>query len=112
MASASGGWTKLRGQSMLRLLSHRRSFFMRLPVFAGCLAMLVVAPALAQTPAAAPDALVERFIAALPHQEEFDPPATADARRLAQFGALNPGREQEVRTILTAEATCSAPAIR
>jgi len=57
------------------------------------------------------DSLYAEFLAALPHQEEWDPGTEPDPGWLARLGALNPGREAEVRAILTDQARCLAPAL-
>jgi hypothetical protein len=71
---------------------------------------LVAAPVLAQTaPGEAPEALVDQFIAALPHPEEWAAHTDPDPREVARIGALNPGREAEVRAILAEHGRCFGP---
>ena len=85
---------------------------MRLFLSAALLGLFAV-PASAQAPSApAPDALVDRLVRVLPHQEEFAVEPQVDAQDLARLTALNPGREQEIRAILLAHATCSSPFLK
>ncbi|HEX8626457.1 MAG TPA: hypothetical protein VF782_15450 [Allosphingosinicella sp.] len=70
-------------------------------------------PALAQAPTAAPsEALVERFVASLPDQEELRAvPTEIDAAELSRLLALNPGKEPQLRSILKANLACTGPAV-
>jgi hypothetical protein len=73
--------------------------------------------AAAQLPPAQPptapvsEALLDEFIAAMPHQEEWKASTNPDPAEVARFVALNGGREADVRTILAAYAVCRAPTI-
>ena len=80
-----------------------------LPMLLGVLLALQV-PSGASVPPVEPaeEALVDRFMAAIPPErnsarEEFE------AQVLAAFEAANPGREAEVRRLIEAEAACVAP---
>jgi hypothetical protein len=70
-------------------------------------------PLPAQAPPAAPsEALVERFIAAIPDRAEFDkPPTEIDQAELSGLLALNPGKEAQLRSILKANLACTGPAV-
>jgi hypothetical protein len=57
------------------------------------------------------EALLDEFVAALPHPEEWAMSTDPDAEELARIEALNPGREKDVRAVLTDSARCSAPVI-
>src|SRR4051794_3101644 len=83
---------------------------MRLLLSATCLALLAAAPvsAPAQTAAPVSEAMVDRLIRALPHQEEFKIVPKFDEQQLARLQALNPGHDQDIRSILMAHATCMA----
>jgi hypothetical protein len=74
--------------------------------------MAAAQPSPARPPAApVSDALLDEFIAAMPHQEEFAASTEPDPAEVARFAALNPGREVQVRTILAADARCLAPVV-
>jgi hypothetical protein len=71
---------------------------------------LLAAPAGAQTmPGEAPEALIDQFLAALPHPEEWAAHTDPDPSEVARIGALNPGREAEVRAILAEHGRCFGP---
>jgi hypothetical protein len=74
-------------------------------------AFLATAPAIAQPAAAVPEALLDELMSALPHQEEWAMSTDPDAAEVAMIGALNPGREKEVRAVLADHARCLAPAV-
>lgn len=62
--------------------------------------------------AAPSEALIDRFIAALPHQEELTKTEDKiDPAELARLAALNPGKEAQVRAVLQANLACTGPAI-
>ncbi|HEX8466467.1 MAG TPA: hypothetical protein VF620_01530 [Allosphingosinicella sp.] len=86
---------------------------MKLLAFAAALLGLQAQPALAQAPEAAPsEALVERFIAALPDRDAFSAEnQEIDPGELARLAALNPGKEAQVRSVLKANLDCTGPAI-
>jgi hypothetical protein len=64
-------------------------------------------------PAAASEALVQRFIASIPDRDEFEkPPSEIDPAELGRLVALNPGKEAQVRKVLTANLACTGPAIK
>jgi len=77
--------------------------------FAAATAAQVPPPA--QPPAPVSEALLDEFLAALPHQEEWKMGTDPDAQELARIGALNPGREKDVRAVLTESARCTNPAV-
>lgn len=70
-------------------------------------------PAPARTAqAASVEALIDRFIAVLPDQEEISRGGSEiDPAELARLSALNPGKEPKVRSILQANLACSGPAV-
>jgi len=74
-------------------------------------ALLLIAAAQPSPAAPVSEALLDEFIAAMPHQEEFKASTEPDPAEVAQFATLNPGREAEVRTILAANARCMAPVV-
>jgi hypothetical protein len=86
------------------------------------LAFALAAPATAlpaqPQPSAAPaasvdEALVARFIAALPHaQQSLDSTDETNGELLQRFSVLNPGREAEVRTLVEGYSRCAGPALR
>jgi hypothetical protein len=88
------------------------------PLVIAALLALQAQPALAQ-PAAAPaaqaapgEALIDRFIAAIPDRDQIDAVATEiDPGELAALAALNPGKEAQIRSILQANLACTGPAI-
>ena len=58
-------------------------------------------------------ALIERFMAALPRsQQALDSTSETNAELLALFTGLNPGRDAEVRPLVESYARCAAPALR
>ena len=66
----------------------------------------------APAPAAPTEALVDRFIAAIPKWEEsVRADADIDADELSRLVALNPGKEPQLRAILKANLACSGPAV-
>jgi hypothetical protein len=67
----------------------------------------------AQAAQAAPsEALVNRFLASLPDQEQINAVATEiDAGELSRLVALNPGKEAQLRSILKANLACTGPAV-
>lgn len=77
-----------------------------------------VAPASAQpAPSAASSpvdqALLDRFVAALPEsREQLAALGEVDSDLLRRFTALNPGRDGDVLPLVQAYARCSAPALR
>jgi len=77
-------------------------------------AFLAATPALAQ-PASpmppVPESMLDELLTALPHQEEWAMTADPDPQEVARFVALNPGRERDVRTILSDHTRCLAPAL-
>jgi len=78
------------------------------PVFVALLATF--SSAQAQPPAEpASEALIDRFVRALPHQEEFEVHPEVDPRQLARLSAINPGKESTLRPILLAHAACTTP---
>lgn len=85
------------------------------PLAIAIAALLAVQPYAgeAQTAPAAPsEALVERFIASLPDQEEMRAvPTEIDAAELSRLVALNPGKEAQLRSILKANLACTGPAV-
>ena len=88
---------------------------MRPALFAAAAAIcLAASPPPASSGPATPgvtDLLYAEFLAALPHPEDWDPGTEPDPGSLARLGALNPGREAEVRSILSDQARCLAPAL-
>ncbi len=80
---------------------------------AAAVLLALAQPAFAQAPQAAPsEALVERFVASLPDQEEIrSVPTEIDAAELSRLLALNPGKEAQLRSILKANLACTGPAI-
>ena len=82
-------------------------------IAAAALLALQAPPASAQAPEAAPsDALIERFIAALPDRDAIGAAGEEiDAIELGRLAALNPGKEAQVREVLKANLACTAPAI-
>jgi hypothetical protein len=71
---------------------------------------LLAAPAGAQAPAGeVPEALVDQFFAALPHPDEWKAHTGPNPTEVARIAALNPGREAEVRALLTDHARCFDP---
>lgn len=83
-------------------------------LFAAAALFALAPPAFAQAPEAAPsEALIDRFIAALPdrgdtfsaEKQEIDP------AELARLAALNPGKEAKVRSILVSNLACTAPEV-
>ncbi|HLL31539.1 MAG TPA: hypothetical protein VK403_11130 [Allosphingosinicella sp.] len=85
------------------------------PLAIAIAALLAVQPYAgeAQTAQAAPsEALVERFVASLPDQEEIHAaPTEIDAAELNRLLALNPGKEAQLRSILKANLACTGPAV-
>jgi hypothetical protein len=77
--------------------------------------LAVAALFLLQAQAAEPapsQALIERFIAALPDQDAFSAGAQqVDPAELARLAALNPGKEAQVGAILKSNLACTGPAI-
>jgi len=65
-------------------------------------------PAAGEAPLAS-EALVDQFLAALPHPEEWAARTDPDPAEVARIGALNPGHEAEVRAILAEHGRCFAP---
>jgi hypothetical protein len=83
------------------------------PFFLAASLSLLAAPAVAQAPAAeVSQALLDRFFAALPHQEEWSVKTDPDEGEVARLAALNPGRSAEVRAILAEHGRCFAPVAR
>jgi hypothetical protein len=80
---------------------------------AAAVLLALAQPAFAQAPQAAPsEALVERFVASLPDQEEIRAvPTEIDPAELSRLLALNPGKEAQLRSILKANLACTGPAI-
>lgn len=80
-------------------------------VAAGQVAPVQAAP-LRAAQAAPSEALIDRFIAALPHQEELTRTEDKiDPAELARLAALNPGKEAQVRAVLQADLACTGPAV-
>lgn len=69
-------------------------------------------PGLAQAPEAAPsEALIDRFLAAIPDRDEIDAAGgEIDPGELSRLAALNPGKEARVRAILQSNLACTGPA--
>jgi hypothetical protein len=66
----------------------------------------------ASAQAAPSEALIDRFIAAIPDAEEIAAaPTGIDAAELGRLVALNPGKEAQLRSILQANLACSGPAV-
>ncbi|MET1110255.1 MAG: hypothetical protein ABWX67_01880 [Allosphingosinicella sp.] len=84
-----------------------------LAIAAALLLALQAPPVLAQAAPAAPsDALVERFLAAIPDRDEIAAVASQiDAGELSRLVALNPGKEAKVRSILQSNLACTGPAV-
>lgn len=84
-----------------------------LAIAAAALLALQAPPVSAQAAPAAPsEALVDRFLAALPHQEEIAAESTEiDSAELSRLLALNPGKEAQLRSILKANLSCTGPAV-
>ena len=69
------------------------------------------APAAQGAQAAPSDALIDRFIAALPDQEELGKAGgEIDPAELGRLSALNPGKEAQVRKVLQGNLACTGPA--
>ena len=62
-------------------------------------------------PAAPSEALVDRFIAAIPEWQDEAAETEIDAGELSRLAALNPGKEPQLRSILKANLACSGPAV-
>jgi hypothetical protein len=84
-----------------------------LAIAAAGLIALQAQPAPAQPAQAAPsEALIDRFIAAIPDREEIQARSTdIDSGELKALVALNPGKEAQVRAILQANLACSGEAV-
>lgn len=82
-------------------------------IAAAALLALQAPPVSAQATQAAPsEALVNRFIASIPDQEEINAvPTEIDAGELSRLVELNPGKEAQLRSILKANLACTGPAI-
>lgn len=83
------------------------------PLAIALLFALQAPPVLAQATAAAPsEALVERFLGAIPDRDEIAAVAREiDAGELSRLVALNPGKEAKVRSILQSNLACTGPAV-
>jgi len=81
--------------------------------FAIAAALLALqAPPVSAQPAAPSEALVDRFLASIPDQEEITAEATEiDPAELSHLVALNPGKEAQLRSILKANLACTGPAV-
>jgi hypothetical protein len=86
---------------------------MKLLAIAAVAALLALPqPALAQAPETAPsEALIDRFLGAIPDRDEFEKPQEIDPAELKQLVELNPGKEAQVRSVLKANLACTGPAI-
>ncbi|HEU0097744.1 MAG TPA: hypothetical protein VFQ67_03120 [Allosphingosinicella sp.] len=84
---------------------------MKLLAIAAALLALQPQPGSSQAPPAPSDALVERFIAALPDRDEIAKAAgEIDQAELSRLAGLNPGKESRVRAVLQSNLACSGPA--